>query len=91
MKKRLQVLVSNFTFEDIILGLSAVRDTNYENELIDTLLIILKREVILQRENKYVLNTNQIELLIKKQWILEKSFLSNKQFKKRWSKYVDEE
>jgi hypothetical protein len=91
LKKRLQVLVSNFTFEDIILGLSAVRDTNYENELIDTLLIILKREVILQRENKYVLNTNQIELLIKKQWILEKSFLSNKQFKKRWSKYVDEE
>jgi len=64
------------TYADVLLGISTTKTNNVllkaDQLLIDELLIIIKRAIILQRENKRILSINELIMEIKKQLRIRK-------------------
>jgi len=64
-----------FTFKDILVGFACNQNVTYtlkEKLLIDELIIILKRKLILQRENKRVIEKPELNNMIKEQYNIYK-------------------
>jgi hypothetical protein len=85
------ITLSDLTYDDILLGLSR-RKLNIdspEKEAIDTIILLLKRSIILQRTDKQILTVNYITSLINNRIRLEKMMHAKKHFiKKKWSQFV---
>ena len=85
-----QINLNNLNYEKILLGLSASEVTISEtNQAIDTLLIIIKKRLILQGENKVIISEDQMANLIDYQISLEKATITNyKHFKSKWKCFL---
>jgi hypothetical protein len=72
------------------MGLSSERaNTTINKEAIDIILLDIKRTLILQRENKHILNEGRISEIIRSRLNLEKRILNVMTFNKKWSSFVE--
>jgi len=84
-------LNNDLTYEDVLFGLNSTLNQHYSTNqasTIDTLGILLKQQLILQRENKHVLELHQVSQLIKARLNLEiyncKKYDKNQHFRRKW-------
>ncbi len=79
----------NLSYEDLIFGLSNNINNNTEfNIALDVIMLLIKREIILQRENKKIISEEQILTLILNRTRIEEKLNDRKTFQKNWSCFV---
>jgi hypothetical protein len=84
------VPIPNITYETLLLGFESINPDIYKTcRALDTILILLKRTIILQRNNKFILDRQQISTMILNQMKLEKAIMPESKFRKKWSTLVD--
>jgi hypothetical protein len=90
LKTHFNIEIHNLNYEDILLGIGRIKHSlmNYKTEAIDTIILLIKRMLILQRENKYVIKEDSIFNLIHAQKHIE-SLTKNKQTVSKWSQFVE--
>jgi hypothetical protein len=83
--------IGNLTYKNVLLGISNNSNYNYQDITygIDTIMLLIKRKLILQREEKRIISTEEIRKIIFDQITLEKRFkLKKTDLKKRWGNNV---
>jgi hypothetical protein len=89
-----KINIDSLTYDKILLGYSSRKDSNLNdlntNRTLDTIILLIKRELILSRENRRVLTLNNIKQIIEKQKALEKYTYNIKQYSLRWRHFVED-
>ncbi len=91
VKENFKINLHTMNYETILLGYSSqkLNKVNYA-QAIDTIMIMIKRSLILQRENKYILSPDRILNIIYYQMKLEYNSHENKtKIKRKWKPLVD--
>ncbi len=90
LKTEYNISLPHLTYEDILIGLSRKKaDIDTKNNALDNLILRIKREIILQRENKYVLQRNYISKLVTNELLLENITTKNdKKNQRKWRHFV---
>jgi len=89
LKFKYHINVKELNYESVLMGQKATNKfIDLNSDLVDSLLIMIKQKLILQRNNKYSLTQLNIDFLMHSLYKLEKLILPMANFTKKWSSIV---
>jgi hypothetical protein len=89
LRNKYNINIDNLKYNTLLFGFGSTNRAVYKNcEAIDTIIILIKQMMILQRNDKYVITEMQIDNLINSQKCLEEKIITKKIFNRKWSNFA---